>query len=325
MLVSLGCNEEKALIDEARAQHDEGELDTALASLERVSRNKPDTDVDREARKLAATWLIDAADADANPHAARVRLVQALEQDPTSGPAQARLCRLFLRTKQYPAAKQCISGGLEGKKDAPAAIVDEVEAALAAHDDASSNAERKKLLASPSSHHWKALVERYPDSQEAKAAKERLLRFDSLCDDLDRFLVPLRKEIERQAAIAGPIGAAAMKKGRDGRIATYEAIAAEAEKKAKLMKNAAVDADVHAAKKDEEPAKKPLHAALWALSDSAASLAEQLERNAVENLDSYDASATAALTRWSTGFTGVRDRVEKQVAAVEETCGTKRD
>ena len=169
LAAAVGCNEEKKLLDQAKEEHAEGHLDKALTTLERVKEQAPGSDEERESRKLAEKWLIAAADAERSPHAARVRLDQALAWQPTSGSARARVCKLLVEGDQLDKAAKCLDEQLTGLDGVPTPLVADARKALKKKRDAQTAAERKKLLASPSVHHWEALVERFPGLARGEA------------------------------------------------------------------------------------------------------------------------------------------------------------
>lgn len=322
LIVLLGaCSSDKKLLEQAREARAAGDLDRALTVLERVRDEAKGSPAEDEARSLAAAWLVEAADGDSSPHGARARLEQALVWRPTSGPAHARLCRLMVKADQLDQAEACLGAGLEGKADVPADVVKETRDALGKRRDEATLAERKRLLASPSSHHWKALVDRFPASEEAKLAKEKLERYASLCADLDTYTTLARDEIARQREVRDAAFAAAEKlEGTAPRHAAFEQIGADSEPRSRELKNASGNLDVHALLPGEDAAKAPLRDALWTLADSAATLAERLRRHGIESEESYDAAIRRAVTGWGGGLGKTLELSEKRLANAEKAC-----
>ncbi len=321
LVLFCACNAEKKQIDLATEQHAKGQLDDALTTLEVLVHTKPDAPEAEQARTLAVGWLIAAGDSGSDLAARRVRLEQALKWSPKSGAAQARLCVLLVEAKDFAGARSCVKEKLADKNDVPQVLVTRVNAALDANAAAEASGERERWLASTSAHHWKALIEKYPGTKEAEAAKTKLLHRESLCADLKTFAEPLGTEVERQKKLAaliterGPAGSS-----QTERIAGFDELEREAKNKAREFSDLKADLDVHPARPEEEDAKRRLEGAAQVLADSAGTLEQDLERNPIENLDSYDARALAAVKRWAKEAERTTARVAKALGAAEKAC-----
>jgi hypothetical protein len=319
--IALACNAQKKQLDVASEQHQKGQLDDALTTLEVLVHEAPKSPEAEQAQTLAVTWLIAAGDTGSDLTARRLRLEQALKWSPKSGAAQARLCVLLVETKDVAGARRCVDEKLGDKTDVPADLVAKVRAALSAHASAEADAERRRWAASRSAHHWKALIEKYPDSPEAKAAKEKLERRESLCADLAGFTKPLRDEIERQKRLADLV---ITHKGDDStqneRIDGLETLGREAAAKARAIGDLKGDIEGHPVRAGEEPVKQRLEAMAQEVADSASTLEDDMERHPLENLDSYDEQALAAVKRWAAQARRLATRIDKELKRTEEAC-----
>lgn len=187
------CNKGKGLIDEARKQHDSGNLDGAVATLARVREEAPGTPEIREAETLAVTWLVAAADtAPAKSPDREKRAKDALTWDPASGPAQARLCRAAHEAGSWDTLRTCLSKDLASKRDVPTDVVSPLQAALAAHDAETQKQKaeadkRGALLASDDEADWTALQQQFPGTPEATEAAAKVAAAQTLCGDLERY------------------------------------------------------------------------------------------------------------------------------------------
>jgi hypothetical protein len=319
-MLACACNAKQKELEKAREQHAAGQLDEALTTLELVVHAEPSTPEAEQSRALATEWLL-AAGASGDAVSRRVRLEQALKWSPRNGTAQARLCVLLVEAKDFAGAKSCVNEKLADKSDVPQELVQRVNAALAANSAAETDAERQRWLASSSSHHWKALVEKYPDSKEAAAAKQKLRLRESVCADLTAFSQPLRTEIERQKRLAALIaerGAAGSTQSE--RIAGFDELVRDAAKKAREFSDLKADLDGHPARPGEEASKRGLGQAAQLLADLAGALEQDLERHPLENLDSYDAKALGAIKRWAAAAERTTARAAKELGAAEKAC-----
>jgi hypothetical protein len=194
-LLVNACNKGKSLIDDARKQHDSGNLDGAVAALAQVKQQAPGTPEVAQASTLAVTWLLAAADAaPAKAPEREQRAKAALTWDPQSGAAQARVCRVAREAEAWDVLRACLDKNLAGKVDVPSDVVTLLRNALTAHDaevqQEKANAETRAriiLLASDDEADWAALQKQSPGSPEANMAAEKLSHAQSLCTDLDRF------------------------------------------------------------------------------------------------------------------------------------------
>jgi hypothetical protein len=319
--IAIACNAEKKQLEVASEQHVAGQLDDALTTLEVLLHQAPKSAEAEQATTLATSWLIAAGDTGTDPTARRLRLEQALKWSPKSGAAQARLCVLQVEAKDFAAARKCVDEKLGDKTDVPAELVERVRSALAARAKADADAERRRWLSSSSAHHWKALIEKYPESAEAASAKQKLERRESLCADLAAFARPLRDELERQKRLAGLV--AARKDGdstQNERIDGLETLGREAAAKARAIGDLKGDIEGHPVRPGEEPLQRRLEAIAQQVADSASTLEDDMERHPLENLDSYDASALAALKRWAAQVTKTAARIDKELQGTEEAC-----
>jgi hypothetical protein len=322
--IALSCNAQKKQIEVASEQQAKGQLDDALTTLELLVHEAPQSPEAEQARTLATSWLIAAGDSGSDRTARRLRLEQALKWSPKSGAAQARLCVLLVEAKDFAAARSCVDEKLGDKTDVPAELVERVRTAVAANASAEANAERRRWAESRSAHHWKALIEKYPDSGEAKAAKQKLERRESLCADLASFTKPLRDEVERQKRLADLVTS---HKGDDAtqseRIDGLETLGREAAARARAIGDLKGDVDSHPVRAGEEPVKQRLEAVAQQVADSASRLEDDMERHPLENLDSYDAQALAALKRWAAQAQRMAPRADKELKRTEEACASK--
>ena len=322
-LLALACSAEKKQLEVATEQHEKGQLDEALTTLELLVQKAPKSPEAEQAQTLATRWLIAAGDTGADRTARRLRLEQALKWSPSSGAAQARLCVLLVEAKDFPGARRCVDEKLGDKTDVPAELVQRVRTALSAHATAEADAERRRWADSPSAHHWKALIEKYPDSAEAAQAKRKLERRESLCADLESFTKPLRTEIDRQKRLADLVSA---RKGEDStqreRIEGLETLGREAAAKARAIGDLKGDIEGHPVRAGEEPVKQRLQDLAQEVADSASTLEDDMERHPLENLDSYDSQALGALKRWAAQAHKLASRIDKELKRTEESCAS---
>jgi hypothetical protein len=320
--VALSCNAEKKQLDLATDQHDKGQLDDALTTLEVLVHKAPKSPEAEQAQTLATAWLIAAGDSGTDLTSRRLRLEQALKWSPKSGPAQARLCVLMIEAKDFTGARQCVDGKLGDKTDVPADLVTKVRTALAAQSSTEADAERRRWASSTSAHHWKALIEKYPDSAEAKLARQKLDRRESLCADLPSFVKPLREELERQKRLAELVTASKDDSTQGERIDGLEKLGREAAAKARAIGDLKGDLEGHPARPGEEEVKRRLESLAQQVADSASALEDDMERHPLENLDSYDAQALAALKRWAALVERNAPRIDKELERTEEACAS---
>ncbi len=109
LLLVVGCNKGKSLIEEARRQHDSGSLDAAIATLAQVQQKAPGTPEVAQAAGLAVEWLVAASDAaPAKTPGREQRAKEALSFDPQSGAVQARVCRAAREAEDWDALRTCL-------------------------------------------------------------------------------------------------------------------------------------------------------------------------------------------------------------------------
>lgn len=317
---SLACSPEEDLLADARAQQNSGETDAAIATLELLKLKHPDTDAAKQVPALAEQWLIEAADSEREANAITTRLNAALKWNPASGQAQLLLCDVALQAGRLQDAEDCLDKQMQGKTPEPEREK-RIRAALVVAQDKATEAERARLIASDRPQHWRALVERFPNSPEAIAAKEKLARLASICDDRGRFEKAAQDEVARQAGeFKLSVDKALDEAVDDLRVRRLEAIGAAAARSSSELKELAAEIAVHAIKPGEDKAQDLLRQVLVLQSDSLAELARGLTRDAIENLESYQSGASALLKRWFAGAPKEAKQVEKLLTSAKEAC-----
>ncbi|MGE0325706.1 MAG: hypothetical protein AB7K71_25020 [Polyangiaceae bacterium] len=319
-LLAAACSPDQDLLADAKRQQDQGETDAAIATLEVLKTKHPDSEAAKQVPALAETWLLEAADASRDANVKRPRLQAALKWNPESGKAQLRLCRLLVDETKLEDAKTCLDKDMRGKQPDPD-LEKSIRAALESAEDAATLEERERLAKSNRPQHWKALIERFPSSPQAKAAKEKLKRLESLCDDLPRFADEARSEFKRQKTdFKRDIDKALDEKVEGLRVDQLEGLGRAAARRASELKELAGQVGDHQLKPGEEKAQQILRKALLLQSDSLADLAEALERDAIENLDSYQRGAEGVLKRWLGGIEREAKSVEKMLEDASSAC-----
>ncbi|MCB9609095.1 MAG: hypothetical protein H6716_21055 [Polyangiaceae bacterium] len=318
--LAAACSPEKDLMADAKRQQDQGETDGAIATLEVLKTKHPDSEAAKQVPTLAETWLLEAADASRDPNVKRPRLQAALKWNPESGKAQLRLCQLLVDEKKIEEAKSCLDKDLQGKAPEPE-LEKRIRTALAEVENAATLGERERLAKSNRPQHWKALIERFPQSDQAKEAKAKLKRLESLCDDLPRFGDEARAEFKRQQTdFKKDIDKALAEKVEGLRVDLLEGLGRAAARRASELKELAGQVADHRLKPGEEKAQQILRKALLLQSDSLADLADALERDAIENLDSYQRGAEGVLKRWLGGIEREAKSVEKLLEDSKTAC-----
>lgn len=318
--LATSCSPDEDLLTEAKRHQDQGETDSAIATLEVLKTKHPQSDAAKQVPTLAEQWLLEAADASRDPNVKRPRLQAALTWNPRSGKAQLRLCRLLLDEEKLEETASCLDDGMQGK-DPDEALEKDIRAALTKARDAATLEERNELARSSRPQHWKALIERFPSSPQAEEAKQKLKRLESLCDDLPRFADEARSEFKRQKTdFKKSIDRALEETVESLRVDQLEGLGRAAARRASELKELASQVADHRLKPGEEKAQQILRKALLLQSDSLADLAEALERDAIENLDSYQRGAQGVLERWQKGIDKEAESVEKQLDAAKAAC-----
>ena len=87
----------------------------------------------------------------------------------------------------------------------------------------------------------------------------------------------------------------------------------DAAAKARAIGDLKGDIEGHPVRSGEEPLKRRLEAIAQQVADSASTLEDDMERHPLENLDSYDATALAALKRWAAQATRTASRIDKEL------------
>lgn len=320
LMLAAGCREDRKLFEEADRAHAAGKLDDALTALELVRQRFGGTNEAEQAQKLGTDWLIQAADQAATPQDRRARLEQALKWTPTSGPAQARICEVMTDAKNFDDARHCLDVDLKDKLAIPDDIVGRTRERLTAHEEEVAQTERRKLLESNNPKHWQTLVERYPNSEEARQVAKKLAKQKSLCGDAETFERPVLAEMERQRKLADEVKGWDRKSEVEVRIRRYDDVRRDTLGWARDMADLRSSLEGHATRPGEEKLARTLRDSIQSLADSAATLADDLERNPLENLDAYDSSAFAAARRWATALGKTAARIEKQLSAAKGDC-----
>lgn len=179
-----GCaNKGREILTEAETQYLAGKTLAASETLKRVAVEAPDTPEVAEAHSLAIEWLSKKANLE-HGESKRDLLLAGLEWAPEDPDLLSPLCEVQQRLKDWDAARACLKK-VEGRI-APSehARLSEV---LAEHDRVvSESAERETLLQSENPLDWYSLMARFPESDEATSAAQKLPDA-SLCADLKRF------------------------------------------------------------------------------------------------------------------------------------------
>lgn len=318
---SLGCSSEEArLLEAAKREQALGETDAAITLVDELTARFPSSAEATLARPLAEAWLLEAADADKNPHGKEARLKAALEYNPKSGDAKLRLCQLQLARGELEAAARCLGPELDGMTPVPK-LKQELDAALAQAREAKGTEERQRLAASPREEDQIALTLRYPGSPEAKAVlAQRKLR-ESLCAERPRYTRAAHVELLRQEkTLPVEFKQAASQADLDERVAALEALGRDAARRASDLKSLSAEVSEHALRPNEASAQAPLAQALLLISGSLASLAEGLRRDPIENLEAYAAGAQGMVSRWLSATPREAKRVSALLERSEAAC-----
>ncbi len=316
----LACSPEKDLLEAAQGQQNSGETDAAIATLELLKLKHPDTEAAKQVPVLAEQWLLAAADAEREASAVTARLNAALKWNPQSGQAQLRLCDVALKAERLQDAEDCLDKQMIGKTPDPEREK-RIRAALIVAQDKATLAERERLVASDRPQHWRALVQRFPKSPEAATAKLKLKRLASICDDRERFEKAVRDEIARQTGEFKASADKALDEPVDDlRVPKLEAVGTEAARTSSELKELAAELAIHELKPGEESARELLRKALQMQSDSLGELAQGLNRDAIENLDSYQSGASALLKRWFAGAPKEAKKATELLSDAKAAC-----
>ncbi len=318
--VTTACSADEDLLKDASQLQDQGKTDEAIATLEVLKTKHPDSDAAKRVPELAEQWLLEAADASRDPNAKRPRLQAALSWNPRSGRAQLKLCQLLLDEKKLEETQSCLDKDMQGK-DPDATLEKQLRAELEKAQDAATLGERERLAKSNRPQHWKALIERFPKSAQAKAAKEKLGRLESLCDDLPRFADASRAEFKRQETeYKKDIDRALAEQVESLRVDQLEGLGRAAARRASELKELAGQVGDHRLKQGEDKAQQILRKALLLQSDSLADLAAALQRDDIENLASYQRGAEGVLKRWVAGIDREATNIDKQLEQAKAAC-----
>lgn len=321
--LTTGCggNAGEKLLKQAKDEQAKGKLDAALATLEVLQTKAPKSPEAREARPLAASWLLAAARTSSSPAEKQTRLKQALEWQPASGAAQLELCAVSLDKGDLKATARCLDEDMKGKEGADPARLAKVRDDLAAAQLKVTEKERKALLAGGRPHQLKALVERFADTPEGKEASRRLRLLSSLCLDRKRFVEAVQKQMKWQAEEVQKRATSADRLSDTTAIArAYTNLGSEAKRRGTLLKQLVSELEAHPLKPGEDRAKTALHTALFAASDSALDLADELKRSSAEAMESYAAGAARFTSAWVGGVARRSKKVDEQLEDVEKAC-----
>ncbi|MCA9633518.1 MAG: hypothetical protein KC766_37970 [Myxococcales bacterium] len=319
-LLTASCSPDQDLLSDAKRQQDQGETDAAIATLEVLKTKHPESDAAKQVPELAERWLLEAADASRDPHVKRPRLQAALVWNPSSGRAQLRLCQLLLDEEKLQDTERCLDEDMRGKQS-DESLEKSIRTALEKAQDAATLGERERLAKSDRPQHWKALIERFPRSAQAKEAQQKLKRLESLCEDLPRFADAARGEFKRQKTdFKRDIDRTLQERVESLRVDQLEGLGRAAASRASELKELAGQIADHRLKDGEKPAQQLLRKALLLQSDSLADLAAALERDAIENLDAYQKGAEGVLERWLKGIDKEAKSVEKLLAEAKTAC-----
>ncbi len=188
VLLPACANKGREILQQAEAQYLEGNTLEASATLKRVAIEAPETPEVAEAKELAIEWLSKKAALE-HGESKRELLLAGLDWAPEDPDLLAPLCEVEQRLKNWDAARACLKK-VEGRI-APSehARLSEV---LAVHDRVVAEAEeRQRLLQSENPLDWYGLMARFPESDEATEAAQKLPDA-SLCADLKRFAGQLK-------------------------------------------------------------------------------------------------------------------------------------
>jgi formylglycine-generating enzyme required for sulfatase activity len=180
-LSTVACNKGRSIIAEAQKLHATGTTEASVAQLDRVEKEAPNTPEVAQARDLAASWSVEAFDqSKPSPRGGAPRgwLDEALRRSPSNGPARARLCKWFVDQQQWADAHTCLDVDISKASASPLPMVEAARAELAAHDQ---QVERLAWSTSSSPLDWLRLVRKYQGSDEATAAKPKILSYYTFC------------------------------------------------------------------------------------------------------------------------------------------------
>jgi hypothetical protein len=195
VVCALGCNPGQELLSKAEKQRAAGGVTGALDLLGQVDAKAPASKEAARAHELGARWALEAADHAETQDAARELLGRALVFDPKCGAAAARLCAAT-PAEDESGLRACVARLAEAS-----AVPEDIAAPLR---ERVARGERARMLESAALEDWKALVAKYPASEEARAAALKIHAASSICARLDGTFgleQPLA-ELERTAAQA---------------------------------------------------------------------------------------------------------------------------
>jgi len=209
-----GCQDKAELIlEEATALYEAGDPGAAAQTLRRMHTETPAAPQVSTAALLATRWLTEAAEAAETDEERRRLYRAALDWEPDHARVWSALCRIEFDAQRWEDARACVE---EGRDFLPPDRLEGYTGRIARHDEeVALAAERARLLDANTLESWDELVKLFPDSDEASAARELIVR-RSLCREIDRFIEPLkligprsprtwgervRKESERSAQV----------------------------------------------------------------------------------------------------------------------------
>ncbi len=250
LFMVAGCDPARRALEDAKRLHAEGKDEAAVAALNSIPKDRPEA---VEAADTGASWNVEDSDRGTDPSKRRYSLEAALHWSPTYGPAVARYCLLVAELGDRTAATECITTKLGTARSAPEDIVGKAKAKLKELDEAD---ERARLLASANSSDWQALVSKYPQSDEAKRAKDQIEKASSICRayawyDFTEFLTEMKNYPMRAFAVyeqfekGNPLGAGSL----------GEKLATDIRQQRAAVKTRCAEIRGHATKPGEEKAR----------------------------------------------------------------------
>jgi hypothetical protein len=168
------------MIDEARRRYGARKLEGSLDALKQTGGATGTETPSFEASRLAVAWVTESVDRGDGDLAERRRLLDRLltQFDAKSGAAQARICLLIAEGRDFPALQKCLDVDLKNKLDAPKNLVAKGREILAKHE---AEEERRTWSSSTKLADWRALVAKYPDSDEARSVADSIEKAESIC------------------------------------------------------------------------------------------------------------------------------------------------
>lgn len=245
----VGCNPAQAVIDEAETLYAAGDKLAAARHLERMKRDHPDDVLVTNAHLLAVKWLEEAAVAEEDPGRRKALWREILEWEPDHSRIWTRLCEVEFEAEVWDEAKACLDAG---RPHLPQDRRDRFDEILARREaDAAGAHERARLLASADAADWRTLRRDHAGSDEAAEAEAKLLA-GSICEDLFRFVEPLKLEGVNDPRPWGP--AVARETTRNGQVNALTSVRDAARRLRPILAQLQADAASHATLNEAEEA-----------------------------------------------------------------------